>query len=154
MTIRTVAAIIAIACAVSTASEAERPRATSMPERKQTVSAKRPRARVWTVRDTASEYWNNQWFHDAVENFAKSGKKPKLKLAPGIKVDFFFDTDEQRLRLHCVGVGGLGEIIEVRQRGRGFVAGVMWIDENVVPWWAVVKAKEWVVDPGARTDSR
>lgn len=148
------ATVLAAVCSLAWAADPERPRATSLPERKQSVSVKKPRARVWTVRDIASDYWNNQWFHDAVENFAKSGTKPKVKRAPGVRTEFFFGTDEKRLRLHCVGVGGLGEIIEIRPRGRGFVAGVMWIDDNVVPWWAIVEAKEWVIADGARTDSR
>ena len=149
-----IAVLLAAACATSMAQQTERPRAVPMKAKDVNKAWKEMEERREWILKVQDMYWNDEWFLDAVDRYAKTGVQPKLKLPKGVMVRFAEHPNRDVLVRHCIGVPGFHRQVYVTKRGNGFVGGSMWLDDDVVPWNEVeIKGRHKPMD-GRRMDSR
>lgn len=134
--------LVSLTCSVSLAEKPKRPKAVEISQKQIEKERAKAEARERWLNEVRDRYWNRQWFEDALDEYAKTGVKPKVKLPPGIRVEFAEHPDERVLGRHLATVSGFyGFGSERRQGRRGLVGGSVWIDEKVVSWKEVEAGK-------------
>lgn len=138
---RAFAFLVGFTCSVCLAQN-PRPAAVEMDRSKEERAEAKAAARERWINEVRDRYWNRQWFEEALDKYAKTGVKPKVKLPPGICAEFAEHRDESALGRYLASRSGFYNFSSARRQGkRGVVGGSVWIDESVVSWGEVKAGK-------------
>lgn len=99
---------------------------------------------LFKTRDEVCDYfWNREWFFEAVERYAKTGVKQKVKVPHGLVIVFYEGDNEDDVKRRCFDTGAslIASHVVKGKRGR-FYAAKMWADENVVSLHAIQAGRD------------